>query len=81
LQLRETVMRSNLGILLAGALVIGLSSPVLAAGGNEEDAAVPPGSFVSTMAAPGAISAEAVQAAAIPAQPVKAVRLARAVAK
>jgi hypothetical protein len=80
LQLRETVMRSNLGILLAGALVIGLSSPVLAAGGNEEDAAVPPGSFVSTMAAPGAISAEAVQAA-ISAQPVKAVRLARAVAK
>jgi hypothetical protein len=74
-------MRSNLGILLAGALVLGLSSPVLAAGSNEEDAAVPPGSFASTMATPGAISAEAVQAAAISAQPVKAVRLARAVAK
>jgi|GEM_PF-6838492 len=42
---------------------------------------MPPGSFVSTMAAPGAISAKAVQAATISAQPVKAVRFARAAAK
>ena len=74
-------MRSNLGILLVGALVLGLSSPVLAAGHNEEDAAVPPGSFVSTMAAPGALSAKPVQAAAISAQPAKVVRLARAAVK
>ena len=75
------MMRNNLGILLAGALVIGLSSPVLAAGGNEEDAAVPPGSFVSTMATPGVLSAKPVQAAAISAQPAKVVRLARAAVK
>ena len=81
MQLRETVMRYNLGILLAGALVVGLNSPVLAAGNNEEDAAVPPGSFVSTMATPGAVAAKPDQSAAISAQPVKAVRLARAVAK
>jgi hypothetical protein len=74
-------MRNNLGMLLAGALVVGLSVPVYAGVGSEEDAAVPPGSFVSTMAAPSAISAKAVQAAAISAQPVKAVRLARAAAK
>jgi hypothetical protein len=75
-------MRNNLGILLAGALVIGLSSPVLAAGGNEEDAAVPPGSFVSTMATPGAVAAKPDQSAAISAQPVKVVvRLARAAVK
>ena len=74
-------MRSNLGILLAGAFVVALSAPVQAGVGSEEDAAVPPGSFVSTMAAPGAISAKAVQAAAISAQPVKAVRIARAAAK
>jgi len=75
------MMRYNLGILLAGALVVGLSAPVYAGVGSEEDAAVPPGSFVSTMATPGAISGKAVQAAAISAQPVKAVRLARAAAK
>jgi hypothetical protein len=74
-------MRNNLGILLAGALVVAMSAPVYAGVGTEEDAAVPPGSFVSTMATPGAISAKAVQAAAISAQPVKAVRLARAIAK
>jgi hypothetical protein len=74
-------MRSNLGILLAGALVVGLSVPVYAAVGSEEDAAVPPGSFVSTMAAPGAIAAKPDQATAISAQPAKTVRLARAVAK
>jgi len=68
-------MRNNLGILLAGALVLGLNSPVLAAGSNEEDAAVPPGSFVSTMATSGA------QAAAIPVQSVKVLRIARAAAK
>jgi hypothetical protein len=75
--MRETFMRNNLGLLLAGALVVGLSAPVLAAGNNEEDAAVPPGSFVSTMAYPGAVPAKAVQADAA----VKAVRLARASAK
>ncbi|HEX4371354.1 MAG TPA: hypothetical protein VH019_08410 [Rhizomicrobium sp.] len=74
-------MRSNLGILLAGVLVVGLSAPVYAAVGSEEDAAVPPGSFVSTMAIPGAVAVKPDQAAAISAQPVKAVRLARAVAK
>lgn len=72
------MMRNNLGILLAGALVVGLSSPVLAAGGNEEDAAVPPGSFVSTMAIPGAVAVKPAQAAA---QPVKVVHLARATVK
>ena len=75
------MMRNNLGILLASALVIGLSSPVLAAGGNEEDAAVPPGSFVSTMATPGAVAAKPYQSAVISAQPVKPVRLARAAVK
>jgi hypothetical protein len=70
-------MRSNLGILLAGALLVGLSAPALAAGNNEEDAAVPAGSFVSTMADPGAVPAKAVQADAS----VKIVRLARASAK
>ncbi len=74
-------MRSNLGILLAGALVVGLSAPVYAGVGSEEDAAVPPGSFVSTMATPGALAAKAVQAAAIPAQSAKVVRIARAAAK
>ncbi|HEY5083549.1 MAG TPA: hypothetical protein VII48_03435 [Rhizomicrobium sp.] len=74
-------MRYNLGILLAGALVIGLSAPVYAGVGSEEDAAVPPGSFVSTMAAPGVLPAKPDQAAAISAQSVKAVRLARAAAK
>jgi len=48
---------------------------------RSEDAAVPPGSFVSTMATPGAISGNAVQAAAISAQPVKVVRIARAASK
>ena len=57
-------MRNNLGILLAGALVVGLSAPVLAGVGSEEDAAVPPGSFVSTMATPGAVAGKAAQAAA-----------------
>jgi hypothetical protein len=75
------MMRSNLGILLAGALAVGLSSSVLAAGNNEEDAAVPPGSFVSTMAYPGAVAAKPGQAAAISAQPAKVVRLARATVK
>ena len=69
-------MRSNLGMLLAGALVLGLSSPVLA--GNEEDAAAPLGSFVSGMAIPAAVAAKPDQSAAISAQPVKVVRLARA---
>jgi hypothetical protein len=54
---------------------------VYAAVGSEEDAAVPPGSFVSTMAAPGAIAVKPDQATAISAQPAKTVRLARAVAK
>jgi hypothetical protein len=72
-------MRSNLGILLAGALVVGLSAPVQAA--SEEDAAAPLGSFVSTMAIPGAVAARPDQSAAISAQPVKIVRLARAIAK
>jgi hypothetical protein len=71
-------MRSNLGMLLAGALVVGLSSPVLAAGYNEEDAAAPLGSFVSSMAITGAVAAKPDQSAAISAQPVKVVRLARA---
>ena len=74
-------MRNNLGILLSGVLVVGLSAPVYAGIGSEEDAAVPPGSFVSTMATPGAISGNAVQAAAISAQPVKVVRIARAASK
>ncbi len=81
MQLWETIMRNNLGILLAGALVVGLSAPVLAAGDNEEDAAVPPGSFVSTMAYPDAVAAKPVQATAISAQPVKVVHLARAAVK
>ena len=74
-------MRYNLGILLAGALAVGLSAPVYAGVGSEEDAAVPPGSFVSTMATPGAVAAKPDQSAAISAQLVKVVRLARAAAK
>ena len=70
-------MRNNSGIsyLLAGALVVALSAPVLAA--SEEDAAAPAGSFVSTMTYPGAVPAKAVQADAS----ANAVRLARASAK
>lgn len=55
-------MRKNLGIsyLLAGALMMALSAPVQAGtwGGTEEDAAVPPGSFVSTMTYPGEVTTQ-----------------------
>lgn len=68
-------MRSNsrISYLLAGALAIALSAPALAA--SEEDAAVPAGSFVSTMAYPGDIPAK--QVANVSTRPVKVVRLAR----
>jgi len=71
-------MRNNsrISYLLAGALAVALSAPALAA--SEEDAAVPVGSFVSTMAYPGDVPAKAANALS---QPAKAVRLARASAK
>ena len=70
------MMRSNLGVLLIGALVAGLSAPVYAGVvGTEEDAAVPPGAFVSTMTDPGPV---AVKQAAASTEAVKVVRVARA---
>ena len=67
---------SRISYLLAGAFVVALGAPALAA--SEEDAAAPAGSFVSTMAYPGDLPAKAAVANG---QQAKVVRLARASAK